>query len=68
MKIIELFGIRLGYPPLVFACRDQKEANQVAMLIQEAAGIPMQHEVEVPEDFKDFALDLPGKIEEPSLN
>jgi hypothetical protein len=68
MKIIELFGIKLGYPPFVFACRDQKEANQIAMVIQQEGGIPMQHDIEVPDDFNEFALDLPGKLEEPSLN
>lgn len=68
MKIIELFAIRLGYPPLVFACRDQTEANTVAIAVQHEGGIPMQHEVEVPDDFNYFALDLPGKLEEPSIN
>jgi len=68
MKIIELFAIRLGYPPIVFACRDQKEANQIAIVVQQEGGIPMQHEIEVADDFNQFTLDLPGKIEEPSLN
>lgn len=68
MQIIELFAIRLGYPPIVFACRDQNEANQIAMVIQQEGGIPMQHMILVPDDFNEFTLDLPGKIEEPSLN
>lgn len=68
MKIIELFAIRLGFPPIVFACRDQAEANQVAFAVQHEGGIPMQHEIEVADDFNEFTLDLPSKIEEPSLN
>ena len=68
MKIIEIIAITPFDLPAVYACRNQQEANLIIRMVQEQGGIPMEGEMDVPDGFDQFALDLPGKIEEPSLN
>lgn len=68
MKIIEIIAVLPFNLPSLYACRNQQEADIVIRMLQEQGCIPLQGEVEVPDDFDQFVFDLPFCYAEPSLN
>jgi hypothetical protein len=70
MRIYEVIGVKLGYQHVaVYAARNENEVKLLAGMIQDQGGLPMVHEIEVPDNFDQFALDLPSKaLADPCMN
>lgn len=67
MIIPIVVGVGIALPRCIYACRNEKEVELVARMLQDQGYMPASTEMEVPDTFKEFYLELP-KRHEPSLN
>jgi len=68
MQIHDIIGVFNGQPTLRLAARNEEEMWFLVKTVQMAGGMPVVSQIEVSDDFDEFFLELPGKVDEPSLN